>query len=46
MVRAARIALAYRYEFSSDVVVDLIGYRRHGHSEIDDPTVTQPELKH
>ena len=44
VVRAAQIAIAYRYEFSSDVVVDLIGYRRHGHSEIDDPTVTQPEL--
>ncbi len=44
VVRAGRMAMAYRYAFSSDVVVDLIGYRRHGHSEIDDPTVTQPEL--
>src|SRR5262249_25001295 len=30
--------------FGSDVVVDLIGYRRHGHSEVDDPTITQPLL--
>ena len=41
-VRVARWAVEYRYEFHSDVVVDLIGYRRHGHSEIDDPTTTQP----
>ncbi len=44
VVRAARLAMAYRFEFSSDVVVDLIGFRRHGHSEIDDPTMTQPDL--
>jgi len=37
-----RIATEYRYQFGTDVVVDLIGYRRHGHSEVDDPTVTQP----
>ncbi len=41
-VRVARWAVEYRYRFHSDVVVDLIGYRRHGHSEIDDPTTTQP----
>jgi 2-oxoglutarate dehydrogenase E1 component len=44
VVRVAQIALDYRYEFHRDVVVDLIGYRRHGHSEIDDPTITQPLL--
>jgi len=44
VVRVARIALEYRYKFKSDVVVDLIGYRRHGHSEVDDPTITQPLL--
>ncbi|HEX4004946.1 MAG TPA: 2-oxoglutarate dehydrogenase E1 component [Acidobacteriaceae bacterium] len=42
VVRIAALAADYRYEFHSDVVVDLIGYRRHGHSEVDDPTVTQP----
>ncbi len=42
VMRMARIAAEYRYKFGSDVVVDLIGYRRHGHSEVDDPTVTQP----
>ena len=40
--RVARWAVEYRYKFHSDVVIDLIGYRRHGHSEIDDPTTTQP----
>jgi 2-oxoglutarate dehydrogenase E1 component len=42
VVRIAAIAASYRHKFGSDVVVDLIGYRRHGHSEVDDPTVTQP----
>jgi 2-oxoglutarate dehydrogenase E1 component len=44
VVRVARMAVEYRYRFQSDVVVDLIGYRRHGHSEVDDPTITQPLL--
>ena len=42
VVRVATIAAEYRHKFHTDVVVDLIGYRRHGHSEVDDPTVTQP----
>jgi 2-oxoglutarate dehydrogenase E1 component len=42
VMRIARLATEYRYQFGTDVVVDLIGYRRHGHSEVDDPTVTQP----
>jgi 2-oxoglutarate dehydrogenase E1 component len=44
VARVARIAVDYRYAFKSDVVVDLIGFRRHGHSEVDDPTITQPLL--
>jgi 2-oxoglutarate dehydrogenase E1 component len=43
VVRVAAIAAEYRHKFGSDVVVDLIGYRRHGHSEVDDPTVTSPK---
>ena len=42
VVRIAALAVEYRHTFKSDVVVDLIGYRRHGHSEVDDPTVTSP----
>ena len=44
VVRVGRMALEYRYRFHSDVVVDVIGFRRHGHSEVDDPTITQPIL--
>jgi 2-oxoglutarate dehydrogenase E1 component len=42
VVRVGRIALDYRYAFGTPAIVDLIGYRRHGHSEVDDPTITQP----
>ncbi|HET8633826.1 MAG TPA: multifunctional oxoglutarate decarboxylase/oxoglutarate dehydrogenase thiamine pyrophosphate-binding subunit/dihydrolipoyllysine-residue succinyltransferase subunit [Gemmatimonadales bacterium] len=39
---AARFAMAYRETFSQDAVVDLVGYRRHGHNEADEPAYTQP----
>jgi 2-oxoglutarate dehydrogenase E1 component len=42
VVRVGRMALDYRYEFGTPVFIDLIEYRRHGHSEVDDPTITQP----
>ncbi len=43
VLKVARIAADYRETFHTDVVIDLIGYRRHGHSEVDDPTITQPK---
>jgi 2-oxoglutarate dehydrogenase E1 component len=42
VVRMGQLASEYRAKFGSDVVVDIIGYRRHGHSEVDDPTITHP----
>ena len=42
VVRVGRMALDYRAAFGTPVVIDLIGYRKHGHSEVDDPTITQP----
>ena len=42
--RAGRIAFEYRQRFGDDVLIDLIGYRRYGHSEVEDPTTTSPML--
>ncbi len=41
---AGKVAAEYRHRFHSDVLIDIIGFRRYGHSEIEDPTITQPTL--
>jgi len=43
-VMAVRIAIAYRTRFGKDFLIDLVGYRRWGHNETDEPLFTQPEL--
>ena len=43
-VAAVRLGIAYRERFGKDFVIDLVGYRRHGHNEGDEPAYTQPSL--
>jgi 2-oxoglutarate dehydrogenase E1 component len=44
MVRAVEIATEYRQQFNSDIFIDMLCYRRHGHNEGDDPKYTQPKM--
>lgn len=44
VVKVAEIAAQYRQEFNSDIFIDMLCYRRHGHNEGDEPKFTQPKL--
>ena len=44
VVLAVQMAMEYRQEFHTDVFIDMLGYRRYGHNEADEPRFTQPKL--
>lgn len=44
VVHAIKLAMAYRLEFNSDIFIDLLGYRKYGHNEGDEPRFTQPAM--
>ncbi|HEX2071902.1 MAG TPA: multifunctional oxoglutarate decarboxylase/oxoglutarate dehydrogenase thiamine pyrophosphate-binding subunit/dihydrolipoyllysine-residue succinyltransferase subunit, partial [Thermoleophilaceae bacterium] len=43
-IAAVRLAVSFRNEFGRDALIDLIGYRRFGHNETDEPAYTQPQM--
>src|SRR6202171_1722050 len=43
-VHVTRLGIEYRAKFAKDFLIDVVGYRRHGHHETDEPSFTQPEL--
>lgn len=44
VIQVARFAVEYRAMFGKDILIDLIGYRRYGHNEMDEPMITNPEM--
>jgi len=44
VIEVARLAFAYQEKFEKDFLIDLIGYRRYGHNELDEPGFTQPQM--
>jgi 2-oxoglutarate dehydrogenase E1 component len=43
-IQAVRLGIAYREQFGKDFLIDVVGFRRHGHNETDQPSFTQPKM--
>lgn len=44
VVKVCKFAVRYWQEFQCDVMIDMIGFRKHGHNEVDEPSFTQPKM--
>ena len=44
VLRACELAIEWRHAFASDIVIDMVCYRKHGHNEVDQPSFTQPRM--
>lgn len=44
LLRVTKFMIQYWNTFKKDILIDMIGYRKHGHNEVDEPSFTQPEM--
>ena len=44
LIRVCRFAIAYWKKYKKDILIDMIGFRKHGHNEVDEPGFTQPNM--
>lgn len=44
VTRVCKLAVRYWHEYGKDILIDMIGYRKYGHNEVDEPSFTQPKM--
>jgi 2-oxoglutarate dehydrogenase complex dehydrogenase (E1) component-like enzyme len=44
LIRASKFIIKYWKTYKKDILIDMVGYRKHGHNEVDEPSFTQPEM--